>query len=87
MQAKASISGGHIFSADQKRHSRKGNSLFVSKQRDFVTAQMKRQGKQRTRSQTIIYHFIVYIAQTAKKAGFEFLEGWKKKAVLSHFPG
>lgn len=60
----------------------------MSKQRDFVTAQMKSQGKQRkTRSQAIIYHFIVYIARTVKKAGFEFLEGWKKKAALSHFPG
>lgn len=58
----------------------------MSKQRDFVTAQMKSQGKRRKpRIQIIIYHFIVYIIRKAKKAGFEFLGGWNRKPVLSHF--
>lgn len=33
----------------------------------------------------IIYHFIVYIIQKAKKEGFEFLWGWDRKPVLAHF--
>lgn len=58
------------------------------KQRDFVTAQIKSQGKRRKpRIQIIIYHFIVYIIQKAKKASFEFLGVWNRKPVLSHFQG
>lgn len=60
----------------------------MSKQRDFVTGQMKSQGKRRKpRIQIIIYYFIVYIIQKAKKEGFEFLGDWDRKPVLSHFQG
>lgn len=60
----------------------------MSKQRDFVTAQMKSQSKRRKpRIQIIICHFIVYIIQKAKKDGFEFLGDWDRKPVLSHFQG
>lgn len=60
----------------------------MSKQRDFVIAQMKSQGKRRKpRIQIIIYHFVVYIIQKAKKDGFEFLGHWDRKPILSHFLG
>lgn len=60
----------------------------MSKQRDFVTAQRKSQGKRdKPRIQIIIYRFIVYIIQKVKKDGFEFLGGWDRKSVLPHFQG
>lgn len=60
----------------------------MSKQRDFVTAQTKSQGKGRKpRIQSIIYHLIVYIIQKSKKDTFAFLGDWNRKPVLSHFQG
>jgi len=81
------FSGRHIFNVDQKGQEQR-NNLFTSKQRDFVTAQTKSQGKKRKpRIQIIICHFIVYITQKEKKASFEFLGGWNRKPVHSHFQG
>lgn len=67
----------------KRDRNRERNNLFMSKQRDFVAAQVKSQGKKRKDAKD--YHFIVYIIQKAEKEGFEILWGWDRKPILAHF--
>lgn len=75
------FSGRHILMQTKRDRSRERNNLFMSRQRDFVTAQVKSWGKRR-KILMIIYHFIVYVMQKAEKEGFEFCGAGAGKQYL-----